>query len=48
MIEVNERLKSELFEVVGKMNFQIDKFQSKRRQKAQQLKEVNTALLGKE
>ena len=48
MIEVNERLKSELFEVVGKMNSQIDKFQEKRKQKAQQIKEVNTQLLGKE
>lgn len=44
MIEVNDRLKTELFEVVNKMSAQVDKFQEKRVQKAQQLKEINSKL----
>jgi len=44
MIQVNEKLKTELFEVINKMDSQIKKFEEKRRAKIEADLRTNAAL----
>jgi|LauGreDrversion4_2_1035121.scaffolds.fasta_scaffold129598_1 hypothetical protein len=48
MIQVNEKLKSELFEVINKMDSQIKKFEEKRRAKVEADLRTNAALQDKD
>lgn len=48
MVQVNEKLKSELFEVINKMDSQIKKFEEKRRAKIEAELRTNAALQDKD
>lgn len=48
MMQVNERLKEELLEVINKMENQLKRFEDKRRAKIEADLKTNTALIDKD
>lgn len=47
MIQINEKLKSELHDVISKMDAQIKKFEEKRRAKVESDLQTNAAMVDK-
>lgn len=48
MLQINEKLKSELHEVINKMEMQLKRFEDKRRAKIEAELQTNTAMIDKD